>query len=109
MQISELYADFGQLVRKFRLQSKLTQDELGERVGLSRTSITNIELGRQKVLLHYLFLIAETLRVDVNLLLPTLPDPDSIVAIERKLPKGLPLDEKELIRSVVRSHNTSRR
>jgi transcriptional regulator with XRE-family HTH domain len=37
----------GQRVRALRTAHGLTQDQLAERVGLSRTSITNIEAARQ--------------------------------------------------------------
>lgn len=39
-------------------------------LGLSRTSVTNIERGRQPVQLHTLYRIAATLGVEPTLLLP---------------------------------------
>ena len=51
-------------------KGRLTQEELGARVSLSRTSITNIEKGRQKILLHTLADIAEALQVAPVKLLP---------------------------------------
>ena len=49
----------------------MTQERLGRLVGLSRTSITNIEKGRQHISLHQLFAIAEALRVRPDMLLPS--------------------------------------
>ena len=38
-------------MRLLRETLGITQDELGKRVGLTRTSVVNIEQGRQRVLL----------------------------------------------------------
>ena len=46
------YKAVGQLVRAARDKAGLTQNALASRLGLTRTSVTNIEKGRQKVLLH---------------------------------------------------------
>ena len=48
----------------------MTQEQLGELIGLSRTSVTNIERGRQHVSLHHIFAIAEALKVSPAALLP---------------------------------------
>jgi transcriptional regulator with XRE-family HTH domain len=52
------------------LDAKLTQDEVAERVGLKRTSITNIERGRQHIALHQLFLLASAVGTAPESLLP---------------------------------------
>jgi transcriptional regulator with XRE-family HTH domain len=65
-----LYKEFGRLLRKARKNAALTQGEVAERVGLSRTSITNIEKGRQHFLLHHLFLLASAVGVHPTELLP---------------------------------------
>jgi transcriptional regulator with XRE-family HTH domain len=48
----------------------LTQEALASQVSLTRTSITNIEKGRQKFLLHTLFDIASALGVPPGTRLP---------------------------------------
>ena len=48
----------------------MTQERLGTLVGLSRTSITNIEKGRQQVSLQQLYRIAEALGIAPDVLLP---------------------------------------
>jgi transcriptional regulator with XRE-family HTH domain len=48
----------------------LTQEGLAQLVSLTRTSITNIEKGRQKILLHTLRDIADALQVQVATLVP---------------------------------------
>ena len=44
----EFYAEVGRRVRMAREAAGLTQDALADQVELSRTSVTNIEKGRQK-------------------------------------------------------------
>ncbi|MHC5903321.1 helix-turn-helix domain-containing protein [Streptomyces sp. S6] len=69
--MDEFYEAFGELVRKARAAQGLSQQELGSAVGLNRTSISNIEKGRQRVALHMLFEFAAALRVEPESLLPT--------------------------------------
>jgi transcriptional regulator with XRE-family HTH domain len=69
-----LYRLFGSRVRALREEKNVTQEELGKRVDLSRTSITNIEKGRQRVLLHQMVEIAQALDAEPVSLIPT-PEP----------------------------------
>lgn len=64
------YAEVGRRVRRARERAGLTQDALASRVSLSRTSVTNIEKGRQKVLLHMLCNLADALGVTPEVLMP---------------------------------------
>jgi transcriptional regulator with XRE-family HTH domain len=64
------YAEIGRRVRGARERAGLTQEALAARVGLSRTSLTNIERGRQKMLLHTLCGIAQATGVKPARLLP---------------------------------------
>lgn len=57
-------------MKALRIDAGLTQGELSERIGLSRTSVTNIEVGRQKIPLHFLFILSSALGVDPGQLLP---------------------------------------
>lgn len=86
--LDSLYQAFGKLVRRHRERlDGMTQEKLGLLVGLSRTSITNIEKGRQHVSLHQLFAIAEALGIAPSLLLPAVKSsPDSQAKV--KLPPG---------------------
>ncbi len=62
--------DLGRRIRAAR-EGKLTQAQLGASVGLSRTAITNIECGRQRLLVDQLVEIARTIGVPPADLLPT--------------------------------------
>ncbi|MHB9835139.1 helix-turn-helix domain-containing protein [Paraburkholderia terrae] len=66
-----LYKTIGASVRALRDKSRMTQAELAIRVGLERTSITNIEKGTQKVPLHVLYRICEAFRVSPLEILPS--------------------------------------
>lgn len=64
------YAEVGRRIRQTREERGLTQEALAELVSLTRTSITNIEKGRQKILAHTLVDLATALRVASATLLP---------------------------------------
>jgi transcriptional regulator with XRE-family HTH domain len=52
----------------------MTQDILAQKLSLTRTSIINIEKGRQQVLVHTLADIAGALNVPITTLLPPQDD-----------------------------------
>src|SRR5579863_3338083 len=64
------YETLGQRLREARRSAKLTQDDLARAVGISRTSITNIETGRQPLYVHVLMRIAEILGKSATDLMP---------------------------------------
>lgn len=69
--LSDQVGFYAEVVRRVRLAREcagLTQDALGARVSLSRTSVTN--KGRQKVLLHTFCNLADALGVAPAVLLP---------------------------------------
>lgn len=63
VQCEPVYVSFGEIIKAHRLKRGWTQTDLADRVGLSRTSVTNIEIGRQRVLLSDLFAFARALDV----------------------------------------------
>jgi transcriptional regulator with XRE-family HTH domain len=67
---SAVYSNVGARIRDERERRNFSQEMLADRVGLTRTSITNIEKGRQKVLLHTLLEIARVLNLKPTRLLP---------------------------------------
>lgn len=67
------YAEIGRRVRLARERIGLTQDSLAAQIMLSRTSVTNIEKGRQKVLAHTICRLAGALNVLPAELLPDTP------------------------------------
>lgn len=59
--LSDKSNGIGAMIRALRRQAKMTQTELGERCGLERTSICNIETGRQTLTVQSVNAIAAAL------------------------------------------------
>jgi DNA-binding XRE family transcriptional regulator len=89
--IRPVYKEFGQRVKIGRGTSKLTQDMLAHQIGLSRTSITNIESGKQAVLLHQVYDIAKALDTTVQTLLPAEEPAEEISSpsVDDSIPEGV--------------------
>lgn len=68
-----IYEALGERIRRARANCEMRQADLAQRVGLSRTSITNVELGRQGLAIHQLFEFADALGVEPCELLPAEP------------------------------------
>ncbi len=60
--------NLGQRINDQRKYAGLTQEELGDRVDLSRSSVANIECGRQNPSYLQLLAIARALHVGVGVL-----------------------------------------
>lgn len=65
-----LYRAVGERIRAVRERRGLTQGDLAAMVDLRRTSITNIEQGRQRLPIATLYDIADALGVEAVELLP---------------------------------------
>lgn len=93
------YAEVGNLIRKARSDRSITQEDLGGAVSLTRTSITNIEKGRQRLPLHTFTRIAVALGVEVTQLLPiqTTEKEDDLTQQLSERPQS----EREWIKAVV--------
>jgi len=87
----KIYEAVGKKIRNFREKDHQTQAQLAGQIGISRASLANIEAGRQQVLLHHIFAIAEALELDSPAsLLPVdqSPVPLSFGASELPLPEN---------------------
>ncbi|ARU60941.1 hypothetical protein CBW65_07480 [Tumebacillus avium] len=69
-----LYEYIGKKIREARENKSWTQSDLSTKVDLTRTSVTNIELGRQKIQIHVLYNFARALSISPHELLPQLDD-----------------------------------
>jgi transcriptional regulator with XRE-family HTH domain len=94
-----VYQELGRRARSARRAGGLTQQQVADRIGLSRTSVTNIELGNQQILLHTFFRLAAALGIEPVALLP---DPDARPEVEMPAEVAqLSQEAQEWIRRVV--------
>ena len=95
----QFYLLVGERIREARKARSLTQESLAAAVSLTRTSITNIEQGRQNFPLHVLIEIASALGIPPAELLP--PEPgDRDEQLDRLL-QGRSSEEQAWIRSTL--------
>ena len=87
------YRKLGENIRKCRKRHKLSQGALAKLIGLTRTSLTNIESGRQHPPLHTFCEIVEQLKVNVSELLP------------RAVTATQPVDVKAMVGQQLRGDN----
>lgn len=61
-----VYPEIGRRIEHLRLERRISQAELGRRLRhpLTRAAVSNMEGGRQRILVHVLLEIAEVLRVE---------------------------------------------
>lgn len=88
MKSDAFHRAFGDAVRVARDRKGLTQDELAQAVGLTRTSITNIEAGRQRPLLTQAHTLAKVLGASLDSLMAQCDDAarrDEIEQLEARL------------------------
>ena len=103
------YKKVGELIRARRKERGLSQEGLAKAIGLKRPSMSNIEKGRQNILLHTFYDIVETLDAEgnANALLPerlrgepvNMPDLTALSKEAREFVQaGIKTTEKEEIR-----------
>ncbi len=63
VQPNQINVAFGRAVAKRRQELRLTQSMLSGLTGLSRASIASIEKGRQNILLHHVYDLAQALQL----------------------------------------------
>lgn len=68
--IDVFYKDAGKSVKAARIKAGVSQTTLAGQIGFNRSSIANLEAGRQRITLHVFCLIAEALNVKPAALLP---------------------------------------
>lgn len=59
--VAAIYERIGRWVKRRRELHKLTQADLAELIGLSKTAISNIEHGRHRLMVHQLVAIEQLL------------------------------------------------
>lgn len=74
-----LYQLVGEKIRKQRELQQITQEKMANAAGILRTTLSNIENGRQQPAIHILFSIASALQTDVFTLIPRIDEIDKII------------------------------
>jgi transcriptional regulator with XRE-family HTH domain len=95
MDFDWIYRDIGNVVRRRRKKLGMTQEKLAPLVGFSRASVANIETGRQKLLVHQIYALAEALQLVPEDLLPRAKRTPSPTEVE--LPADLSSLQKEQV------------
>lgn len=72
MEAMEIYFQIGRKLKELREEYGLKQSQVAEKIGLTRSSIANIEQGRQKIQIDTLYELAYLYKVTVVDLLPEL-------------------------------------
>lgn len=68
---------FGQRVKNRRRELRLTQSELADKVGMSRSALANVEIGKQRSSILHLAELARALKASPGDLLPTLGEAET--------------------------------
>jgi len=66
----------GRRIRSLRVEQGMSQKELASRAGLSRVSVSNIEVGRHSLRVSRLYRFAKALSCEASELLPDVSIPD---------------------------------
>ncbi len=101
----ELYRAVGRQLRERREKLKLSQNTIADDVGVQRTSITNIESGRQKPPLHLLYSICLALKIELVDVLPKTGDVElhKVVDVEvNKETKQMPPRAAHLLKQMMK-------
>jgi transcriptional regulator with XRE-family HTH domain len=69
-EIDRFYSIVGKNIKSARSEAGISQTVLAQRIGFNRSSIANLEAGRQRIALHLFFLISEAIGVSPAALLP---------------------------------------
>ena len=70
LDVTPLFREIGERVRCVRTMAGMSQADLARAAAVTRTTITHLEAGKQKVALESLYLIARALDVPVYFFIP---------------------------------------
>lgn len=66
MKSKKILKIIGGNIRKYRLRSDLTQEDLAKKLELTRVSVVNIESGRQAIPIYRIILLCAILKITPN-------------------------------------------
>ena len=97
----------GANISRIRKSEKITQGDLADYIGLTRTSMVNIEKGRQSLSVKNLYEIAYILGVDITDILPpissvlNLKEPADVKKMIEELPENKRLKLNRILRTAL--------
>ena len=97
-----IYYETGRRIRAARKHAKMTQENLAAKVSLTRTSLTNIEMGRQRFLFHTIIDIAKALKISPSDLMPEIDSIPEVPHVTDALEEQ-PSNVQQWIRSSISS------
>lgn len=103
MSLEPLYRSIGSVIRAKRRQRDWSQEELAQKLMISRGTLANIEGGRQRILVHQLYAIAAALELKPLELLPAAVTPITGAPEAFPLPENLNAHQKEQLARLIQS------
>lgn len=94
-----MYDLLGQNVKRYRLEKGLTQEQVANKIDLTRTSIVNIEQGRQHPPIHILLDLAKALGILISDLIPKEEEFEVAANLEDYIPKNVSSGDVEKLTS----------
>ncbi len=92
-----LYSLIGEKIRGLRIEKELSQTQLSDKIpNIGRTSISNIEKGKQQPPLHIMYLLCNVLDIDIHSILPTYSDVIDILNSRNNSELSSYLDDSEI-------------
>jgi transcriptional regulator with XRE-family HTH domain len=101
--VDGVYKVVGRRFREVRTSKGITQADVATETGLSRQSVANIELGRQRFMLHTFFDVARALGVSPTDLLPSAEGSDMTLDLEKV---ALSPNARRFAQSILQSKGT---
>lgn len=68
--IEDIYLFVAERIKLARKQARMTQEDLAEKIKVSRTALVNMEGRKQRILIHHLFEIARITGVEISYFFP---------------------------------------
>jgi transcriptional regulator with XRE-family HTH domain len=98
-EVEPIYLELGCRLREARRAARITQEALASRVDMSRTSITNIEKGRQRLTVDGLVRLAAAVGVEPAQLLPSTSG--ALAGIPPRKLRGLGREDRTAVERVL--------
>lgn len=100
-----LYETIGDQLKAVRQKNHLTQSDMADVLGMERTSVTNIELGKQRPGVHVLYRCCEYFEISIADFFPSIksvahaelpPAAARVLEEKRRKPRATSKDHEEL-------------